>query len=147
MIIIYPAENFNSFVTVAEAETVMKMQFPKDAVKFATLPADEKEALCFNSGTWIRTCKGITYPHPLPQDFILAQVAIMVQYMGMEDFMQHDSSERAITKEKVGDLEVDYDPKYKGDKYDIHPLIYRYLSPYGCSGGNSGFSQSSTVKA
>ena len=146
MIIIYPAQNWNSFVTVAEAETIMAMQFPQEVPKYIALSNAEKEALCFNSGTWIRTCRGLKYPSPLPQDFMLAQVAIMVQYMGIENFMQHDPSQRAITKEKVGSLEVDYDPKYKEDQYDIHPLVYRYLSQYGCS-QNKGFSQSGTVKA
>ena len=145
MIIIYPAQNWNSFVTVAEAETIMTMQFPNEASKFVLLSNAEKEALCFNSGTWIRTCPAIKYPSPLPQDFMLAQVAIMVQYMGIDNFMQHDPSQRAITKEKVGSLEVDYDPKYKEDQYDIHPLVYRYLSQYGCS-QNKGFSHSGTVK-
>ena len=146
MIIIYPATNWNSFVTPAEADTIMKMQFPKDAVTYESMSDVEREALCFNSGTWIRTCKSLKYPSPLPQDFMLAQVAIMVQYMGIDNFMQHDPSKRAITKEKVGNLEVDYDPKYKEDQYDIHPLVYRYLSQYGCSGGGSGFSQSVTSK-
>ena len=132
MIIVYPAQNWNSFVTVTEAQTVMAMQFPQDAIKFNALPPEQQESLTFNAGTWIRTCPKINYPHPLPQDFILAQVAIMVQYMGIEDFMQYDSSEKSITNETVGELSVSYDPAHKGDKYDIHPLIYRYLSPYGC---------------
>ena len=146
MIIIYPAQNFNSFATVATLATVMNMQFPKDSAKYLGLPQAEQDSLAINAGTWIRTCPSIKYPHPLPQDFILAQVAIMVQYMGIEDFMAFDPNERAITKEKVGSLEVDYDPSYKHDKYDIHPLIYRYLAPYGC-GGNKNFSQSNTSKA
>ena len=146
MIIIYPAENWNSFVTVVEAETVMAMQFPKDAVKFNALPPEEKEALTFNAGTWIRTCPSIKFPHPLPQDFILAQVAIMVQYMGIEDFMNYNYSEHSITSETVDTISVSYDPKYKGDKYDIHPLIYRYLSKYGCGKAGS-FSQSYTGRS
>ena len=146
MIILYPAQNWNSFGTVTTLATVMAMQFPIEAPKFTALPVEQQTALAINAGTWIRTCQGLKYPSPLPQDFMLAQVAIMVQYMGIENFMQHDPSKRAITKEKVGSLEVDYDPKYKEDQYDIHPLVYRYLSQYGCS-QNKGFSQSGTVKA
>ena len=140
MIIVYPAINWNSFVTVTEAQTVMAMQFPQDAIKFNNLPPEQQESLTFNAGTWIRTCPRLQYPHPLPQDFILAQVAIMVQYMGIDDFMNYDYSEHSITNETVGEISVSYDPKYKGDKYDIHPLIYRYLSPYGCRKAG-GFSQ------
>ena len=40
-------------------------------------------------------------------DFMSAQVAIMVQYMGNVAFMNFDPNARAITMEKVGGLRLD----------------------------------------
>ena len=146
MLIIYPTNNWNSFGSLQDLTAVMGYQFPDSVPEFNKMTPEQQTALAMNAGTWIRTCKGIKFPSPMTQDFMSAQVAIMVQNMGNAEFMNFDPNQRAITKEKVGDLEVEYDPKYKHDAYDIHPLIYRYLSPYGCS-GNKGFSQSPTVKA
>ena len=139
MLIIYPTNNWNTFATLPTLILAMEYQFPTHATAFKLLPIEQQNSIAMNAGTWIRTCQGLKYPSPLTQDFVLAQVAIMASTYA-QDPLTYDPNARAITKEKVGSLEVDYDPKYKGDSLDINPLIYRYLSPYGCSGGK-GFRQ------
>jgi len=147
MLIIYPNNNWNSFLPLSDLVAGMEYQFPTRATEFLKLPIEQQNASAMNAGTWIRTCNGLKIPSPVVQDIIIAQIAIMATTMG-QDPLAYDPNEKAITKEKVGDLEVNYDPAYKGDTLDINPLIYRLLSPYGCSGGTSnGFSQSATVKA
>ena len=146
MIIIYPTENWNSFLPLSDLIGGMKFQFPTKVKEFQSMSTDMQMASAANAGMWIRTCKGLKIPeHVIPQDMVLAQIAIMASTIGI-DPLEHNPSDRAITKEKVGSLEVEYDPKFKGNDPDINPLIYRLLSPYGCS-GNKGFSQSNTSKA
>jgi len=144
-LIVYPTPNWNTFADLATLVGVMGQNFPDEALKFGTFTQEKQTALAINAGTWIKTCSNITYPSPLPSDFVLAQVAIMATSLDKSP-LDYDVNERAITKEKVGELEVDYDPKYKGSSMDVHPFVYRLLSPYGCS-GNTGFSQSNTRKA
>ena len=145
MLINYPAPNWNTFLPLADIITSMEFQFPDKAVEFKLLTVEKQNSVIANAGMWIRTCKGLTIPNPVAQDIVLAQVAIVAsRYTTCP--LAHDPHDRAITKEKVGEVEVDYDPKYKGDNLDINPLIYRLLSPYGCT-GNTGFSQSPTRKA
>ena len=132
MLIIYPTPNWNTFAPLTTLITAMEYQFPTHATAFKLLPIDQQNSIAMNAGTWIRTCKGLQYPSPLPQDFVLAQVAIMASTY-LQDPLTFDPNSRAITNETVGELSVSYDPKYKGDSLDINPLIYRYLTPYGCS--------------
>jgi len=140
MLIIYPAQNWNTFLPLPDLIRAMEYQFPTEAVEFQKMTIELQNASAMNAGTWIRTCRGLKIPSPVPQDIVLAQVAIMASTLGQNP-LDHDPNSRAITKEKVGELEIEYDPKYKGDALDINPMIYRLLSPFGCS-GNNGFSQS-----
>ncbi len=139
MLIIYPTDNWNTFALVAELTATMQMLFPKEATAFVALPVNEQEAIAINAGRWIATCRNLVYPDPLPQDFEEAQVIIMATSIG-KSISDYDASSRAVIKEKAGSLEVDYDSRYKTDGTDVNPLVYRLLSPYGCS-QRGGFKQ------
>ena len=143
MIIKYPATNWNSFLSTSDLEKAMAYQFPAKATDFAKLDQATKDAAVMNAGTWIRTCKGLKLPeHTVPQDVVLAQVAIVASTIG-QDPLAHDPFERAVIEETVGPITMKYDAKTRAnaDPLDINPLIYRLLAPFGCSKGN-GFSQS-----
>jgi hypothetical protein len=147
MLILPPAKNYNSFLPLADLEQIMMSFFPQDAQEFGKLNQLDKEALAMWAGLFIRSCKGFEYDphHPLAQDVPLAQVAIMAGNIGKNP-LEYSPDAKAIKREKVGDLEVEYDTAYKSAGADINPLIYRLLSPFGCSGGSSGFSQSKVIK-
>ena len=132
MIIVYPATNFNSFATVVELTLVMDGLYPEYGVKFKAMTPEQQEASAINAGEWIRTCKGLKYPSPLPQDFVLSQVIIMATRVDT-DTLAFDGDARAVTSETVGEISVSYDSRYKSDGQEVNPLVYRYLSPYGCS--------------
>ena len=132
MLIIYPTQNWNSFLPLTDLISAMEYQFPSHATAFKLLSIEVQNSVAMNAGTWIRTCQGLRYPSPLPQEFVLAQVAIMASTYA-QDPLVYDPNERAVTNETVGEISRSYDPKYKGDPLDINPLIYRYLTPYGCA--------------
>ena len=132
MLIIYPTQNWNTFATLTDLIRAMEYQFPTHAEAFKLLSVEVQNSIAMNAGTWIRTCQGLRYPSPLTQDFVLAQTAIMASTYAQDPLM-YDHNERAITNETVGEISISYDPKYKGNTLDINPLIYRYLTPYGCS--------------
>lgn len=149
MLIIYPAPNWNSFGKLTDLIAGMEFQFPTYAEKFKKLDPKEQNAVAANAGLWMRTCEGLTIPtpnHTVPQDIVLAQIAIMASTYG-RDPLAYDYKESAITSEKVGSLAVTYDVSKLNSMFDINPLIYRLLAPYGCTSGAGGFSQSRIHKA
>ena len=148
MLIIYPAPNWNSFAKLQDLVLGMQFQFPARAKEFGKLTPEEQTALGANAGLWMRTCQGLTIPKvqgAIPQDIILAQIAIMASSYD-KDPLDYDYKDSAITSEKVGSLAVTYDVTKLNSMFDINPMIYRLLAPYGCKNGQGGFSQSKIHK-
>lgn len=140
MLTLYPADNWNTFGTLQDIQTILQFYYPKTLDAFNALSVDEQNALIVHAGYFIKTCPNITYPDPMVSDFLLAQTSLVA--MEITNPTQHVTVDRSITKEKVGDLEVDYDPRYKTEEGMTPPSeFYRIMRPYGCSKG-TGFSQS-----
>jgi len=140
MLIEYPQDGYNTFANILVLNSKMLAMYPTEHDKYDKLTPEQQEALATNATMWIRTCPSIKLPNPIENDVIDAQVVIMASSIDMS-LSSYDPNAKAVTKEKVGDLEVDYDPRYKAGDDVMHPMAKRLLRPYGCSSGD-GFSQS-----
>jgi len=152
MLISYPQQNWNSFASLQTLEAVLQYSFPKEAKEFDKLQPNEKEALASHAGLWIKTCRSLdlsSLEHnghiTIPEELVLAQVALFAGNIGRSP-LEYDPTAKAVTMEKVGDIEIRYDASKRGGDFEINPLIYRLLEPFGCR-KSGGFSQSHTGKA
>jgi len=143
-LIIYPTANYQSFMSGIEADGWMATQ--RDDGGWASLTQHEKDVLLVQSASQIRLCKGIKLPTDNELDLREGQAHLLL-YITRTDITEFDPNEKDITKEKVGSLEVNYAYRDKNmTSTSFPPMASLFLEQYGCS-GNSGFSQSSTVKA
>ena len=145
----YPLDNAETFGTVAEVTLMIEKYFIEKAIEWNTIGILQQTSIVEQTFMYIMTCKGLKIPTDyntqVEADFITSQAFLSASWIN-KDLFDVDMNSRAITKEKVGDLEVDYDPKYKTEGDAQHPYFYRMMAKYGCSDGGGGFSQSGTVK-
>jgi len=144
MLVIYPTQDWKTFLSEIEADEFMAKQ--TDDGGWSNLATAQKEMLLIQTASQIRLCKGIKLPTTLEGDLKEGQAYLLLQASRI-DMTVFDHNEKDITKEKVGSLEVDYAYRDKNmTSTTFPPMASLFLKQYGCS-GNSGFSQSSTVKA
>ena len=138
-LIIYPDTGWDSFVSVADADTIIG-GFTSDG-GYSALDAAGKEAILKQTALQIRLCPNIVLPDAVESDLELAQCYLTTHAL-TTDMLSFDSADRAVTKEKVGEIEVAYDSSYKAtDNSGFPTLVYQLLSRYGCRNTASGFSQ------
>ena len=144
MIIVYPTQNWTSFMSELEADGWMATQ--RDDGGWASLTQHEKEVLLVQSASQIRLCKGIKLPDDNELDLREGQ-AYLLLHVTRNDITEFDYNEKDITKEKVGSLEVNYAYRDKNmTSTSFPPMASLFLQQYGCS-SSGGFSQSNTSKA
>jgi len=145
----YPTNGYNTFATVPDITLIIERLFIEKAVEWNALGILKQTSIAEQTFMYIMTCPKLKIPpdysDTVKEAFTTAQAFLCLNWMD-KDLFSIDLDARAVTKEKVGDLEVDYDVRFKASTDEQHPYFYRILSPYGCS-ASSGFSQSGTVKA
>jgi len=144
MLKLYPLPGWQTFLGETEADSFMAKQ--RDDGGWSNLDVQQKEVLLIQTASQIRLCKGIKLPTTLEADLEEGQAYLLLQAT-RTDMTAFDYNEKDITKEKVGSLEVNYAYRDKNmTSTSFPPMASLFLEQYGCS-GNSGFSQSNTVKA
>lgn len=140
MLIIYPTNDWQTFLSETEADSFMAKQ--RNDGGWSTFTTDQKELLLIMTCDQIRLCPNVTLPDTNEVDLKEGQSHLLLQ-ASRNDLTVYDASGKFVTKEKVGSLEVSYsDNRYKFGDVGFPPLAELYLTQYGCSGGGGGFSQS-----
>ncbi len=138
-LILYPAENWDSFASVEAADIIIG-GFVDDG-GYLTLDEAGKEAILRQTALQIKLCKNITLPATLESDLEVAQ-CYLVTYAMTVNMLAYDPNGRAVTGESVGEISVSYDASYKsGDASSFPPMTESLLNQYGCSSSTGGFSQ------
>ena len=139
-LIIYPLENYDSFLEVAECITLSDNYIPNN--KFAQLADDtSKEVILRQTALQIKQCKNITLPDDTTNDLEMAQVYLVEQALST-DMVAYDSNDGAVQSETAGSVSMSY---FKGEKLSntsFPPMVVSLLSQYGCKQSNGKFSQS-----
>jgi len=139
-LIIYPSDGWNTFASEADADMFFATR--PNSTTWEALTTAQKEAKLTSTASMIRLCKGIVLPDDNEVDLIEGQLHL-VDYALKNDTADFDPNSKYITKEKVGDLEVDYSDKRYLQSDIVYPSMTKlYLQQYGCSGGSGSFSQS-----
>lgn len=144
----YPNDGANTFATVAEATLIIEKYFIEKAIEWNELGILKQTSLMQQTYVYMMTCPNLNIPTDYDNHsdtFKTAQSFLALTWMD-KDLFSIDMNGKSIKREKVGDLEVEYDTALKVDADQEHPYFYRLLSPYGCT-SSTGFSQSSTEKA
>lgn len=145
MLIVYPDTDWNTFVDIANADTLIGgMVQNENTVAYLAQDDTQKEATLTQTAMQIRLCNNITLPDTAEHDLQLAQCYLAVYSMGT-DMTAYDPNEKAITYEKVGSLATAYQAGMKGSNSDFDTMTKSLLKQYGCS-GSSGFSQSTVAR-
>ncbi len=143
-LIIYPTQDWQSFLDEAEADAWMLHQ--RDNGGWDTLPIEQKELLLIQTASQIRLCNNIVLPDDNEADLKEGQAYLLLQAT-RTDMTLFDPNEKDITKEKVGELEVNYAYRDKDmTATSFPPMSTLFLSQYGCKSGG-GYSQSRVAKA
>jgi len=140
----YPDPNATSFATVSEATTIIEKYFIEKAIEWNSIGVLKQTSLLEQTYMYIMTCPHLAIPPDydvIAETFKTAQSFLALTWMN-KDLFDVDLNSRSVKREKVGDLEVEYDTALKVHSDEQHPYFYRLLSPYGCSAGSSSFSQS-----
>ena len=138
-LIIYPATNWNTFVSEIEADGFFG--FMTDDGGWSTLTQSQKDAHIISTASMIRLCPNITLPKTNEVDLVEGQLHLL-SYTVKSGTETYDPNSKYITKEKVGSLEVDYsEGRATQGSMLLPPMAELYLKQYGCSSGGS-FSQS-----
>ena len=144
MLIIYPKDGWSTFLSQLEADDFMTKQ--KDDGGWSALTTDQKDMLLTQTTAQIRLCSGIKLPTANEQDLKAGQGYLLLQAT-RSDMTMFDPNEKDITKEKVGEIEINYAYRDKNSTVvTFPPMAVLFLEQYGC-GKSTGFSQSNTVKA
>ena len=143
MLIQYPEENWNTFLSQAEADAFMSNMVERG--DWDNYTVEQKEFSLTSTASQIRLCKGITLPEDNETDLKEGHGYLLLQAVRV-DQTQYDPNDRAVKKEGVGSLQVEYDTNKKSAGLEFPPMSKLYLQQYGCSGSTS-FSQSPTTKA
>ena len=141
-LVIFPLDNYDSFVSVADADAIIGGFVVSDG-QTAYLAGDEayKEAILKQTCLQIRLCPNISLPADIENNLELAQCYLVVHALTV-DMMSYDPYDKAVTKESVSTISTEYDVNMKGDASDFDTMTSALLKPYGCSNKSSGFSQS-----
>ena len=141
-LIIFPLDNYDSFVSVVDADAIIGGFVVSDG-QTAYLAGDEayKEAILKQTCLQIRLCPNISLPADIESNLELAQCYLVVHALTV-DMMSYDANDRAVTKEQVGTLSVEYDANLKGDVSEFDSMTSALLKQYGCNNKSSGFGQS-----
>jgi len=141
-LILYPTDNWNSFASVQVADIIIGGFVASDG-QAAYLAGDDayKEAILTQTALQIKLCPNISLPATLENDLELAQCYLVTHALTV-DMMSYDANDRAVTKEQVGTLSVEYDANLKGDVSEFDSMTSALLKQYGCSNKSSGFGQS-----
>ena len=141
MLIIYPTIDWNSFISVADADIIIE-GFTPSVGKDAYLALDEagKEAQLRQASFNIRLCPNITLPDDTTLYLEMATCYLVVHEMTI-DTMSYDPNDKAITSESVDTLSVTYDAQKKGNADDFPPIVSTFLKDYGCQKTSTGFRQ------
>ena len=138
-LIIYPLENWNSFLSEIEADGFM-VHHPENG-DWANKTTEAKEHLLKQTASQIRFCKNIKLPEANETDLREGHAHLLL-YAARNDLTEFDANNRAVTYEKAGELAQAFDAnKKQSSALTIPPMAELYLSQYGCKSGNSGFSQ------
>lgn len=144
-LIVYPLEDWNTFIDIATADTLIGgMVQNANTEAYLAMADPEKEAILTQTALQIKLCNGITLPDENETDLQLGQAYLVVYAIGT-DMMAYDPNEKAVTYEKVGSLATAYQTGMKGSNQDFDPMTKSLLSQYGCSSGG-GFTQSTVLK-
>ena len=139
MLIEYPATSWDTFLTLAEADPFM-LSFV-DSGAWTTFTPDQKEMLLRQTAAMIRLCRGITLPTDNEKDLKMGHGYLLLQASRV-DMTQYDANDKAIIEEHAGSVGHSFDARLKANSsLGFPPMASQYLSQYGCSGSNNGFSQ------
>ena len=141
-LILYPTDNWNSFASVQAADIIIGGFVASDG-QAAYLAGDEayKEAILTQTALQIKLCPNISLPDTLESDLELAQSYLVVHALTV-DMMSYDANDRAVTKEQVGTLSVEYDANLKGDVSEFDTMTSALLKQYNCQSSKGGWGQS-----
>ena len=140
-LIIYPLPDANSFVTIAEADSIISSITANDN-GWSLLDDPAKEAQLTQSFFLITSCNSFKPPDTAEQGLKQAQ-SLYSMYNVDKDLYAFDANEKAITEEKVGSLQVKYDAALKADGSIVYPpFVAALLRPYGCRSTNGSTRQS-----
>lgn len=143
-LVIYPATGWNSFATQVDIDAWIESFTPDNTWK--NLSPEAKEAYTLQGAFFIKMCPNITLPETAEDDLVTAQ-ALNAFYAYNRGGFVYDPNARAVIREKVGDLEVEYDANYKSEQVDMPPNAVTLLRQYGCTpSSTSGFSQSNILR-
>lgn len=143
-LIIYPADLWQSFTTVLEADLIIStfVESEGKAVWGSYTDDAPKEAILAQTGLQIKLCPGIKLPDAVTTDLELAQCYLVIHAL-TTDMLSFDANSKAISEEHAGAVGVSYDTSLKADdNMTFDPMTQALLRQYGCSSSNSGFSQS-----
>ncbi len=143
-LIIYPADLWQSFTTVLEADLIIStfVESEGKAVWDSYLDDAPKEAILAQTGLQIKLCPNITLPDDVTTDLELAQCYLTIHALTV-DMLSFSVNDKAISEEHAGAVGVSYDVNLKADNNSaFDPMTQALLNQYGCNKSNSGFSQS-----
>ncbi len=146
-LIIYPTADYDSFVSVLDADTIIG-GFVSDN-GYSDLDEAGKEAILRQTALQIQLCNAIVLPATAEYNLQLAQCYLTVYAISV-DMMYYDPNNRAIIEEHAGEVGAAYNPSYKVDNNAGYPpVVESLLSQYGCNQSNtsSGFSQVPLTRA
>lgn len=137
-LIVYPADGWDSFGTLAEIDDFITKNLV--APEWIALDDTTKEIYARQATTLISSCPNITLPDDT-SDALMQGQAITAVYALSTPITGYDPNERSVKRQKVDVIEIEYDTALKGQATTIPPYAQTYLSQYGCKQSTGGFSQ------
>ena len=139
-LIIYPDENYDSFISVATCATLSsRYVIGNEFNKLAT--DEEKEAILRQSTLMISMCKGITLPATVSKGLEKATMYLANHALEV-NMLFYDANDKAIQSETAGAVSMSYFKGEKDGNETFPPMVLSLLNVYGCRGVSRGFSQS-----
>lgn len=140
-LIIYPEDNWNSFISIADADiTIGAFVASPGQEKYLGYDDAQKEAILKQTALQIKLCKNITLPDEATYDLELAQCYLTTHALEV-NMIAYDASADSVTAESVGEISVAYDTNKKDTNDSFPPMVTSILSQYGCKSTSGGFSQ------
>ncbi len=138
-LVIYPTDNWNSFVSVVDADTIIATFVSDNG--YSQLDNEGKEAILIQTALQIRLCNNITLPSDTTSDLELAQCYLVTYALGT-DMLAYDPNSRAVIEEHAGAVGTSYDSGMKAEDNSSFPsMVQSLLNQYGCSSSRGGFTQ------
>ena len=131
-LIIYPDAGYNSFISVLEADEIIN-GFTNDR-GWATFTTEDKEKNLKQAFTYMALCPKFKPPDDNNDSLRMAQALLTIYYIGTDPF-EYDPNSAAVTREKLGSMEIEYQAgmKHRGGMV-FPPYVVTLLKPYGCKG-------------